>query len=539
MARLLFALRRRLSSTWQRPFGRAFLVYALYIIASSAWAPFGGLRFRQLLMEVPLFLAVCAVLTLGLGMRGKLLSASSSAVLLIFYASFDALYATMLRPMLFSDILDLVSVWALGGAMHLALIVFLLLFFGCALTSLITAWRISKPAQRRARALFATLLALLLGSGFYLGIPAEQPHTWKKWREARNDSSIRRYGRTVYMLVQRGRQRENLIRLSAQPASAVEGFFAPAPVQARNVYMVMMESLVDPRDLHGAVFDRDPLHHSLSPWLHNDRFDLVISSVFGGNTAQTEFELLSGTPAKRHYGGVEHNNFRGTPADGFVRALLGSYHSRATIASQPRFFNAERAYSGHGLQQRCFFAHCEDLVKPQPGDTRLHDEDLLRAALRIPSGPAPVFHYIKGYHGHVPLHRNHAIRPDRINLSGPLASEASAVDLSNQFFYRTAALGEFITGVYDADPDAIVLIASDHLPNVIRAPLLYQHSNFQVPALLLDRGERIDINGLLMWQLPHKILRLLADSQAPLPSEEKGAQQYAYVMRQALGFERD
>ncbi|HHO46968.1 MAG TPA: hypothetical protein ENN06_00675 [Desulfobacteraceae bacterium] len=82
------------------------------------------------------------------------------------------------------------------------------------------------------------------------------------------------------------------------------------------------------------------------------RGGLSISPVFGGATAQAEFELLCGVPAMRELSGVEFNVFTGADTPCLPNILGKSgYHAVATNGFRPDFFNSPNAYEGIGFDK--------------------------------------------------------------------------------------------------------------------------------------------------------------------------------------------
>lgn len=68
--------------------------------------------------------------------------------------------------------------------------------------------------------------------------------------------------------------------------------------------------------------------------LEGGKFSLVTSPVYGGRTAEAEFELLTGIQALTKVDSIEFNVMMGSPASGFVKKLTDSdYQAVATIAS--------------------------------------------------------------------------------------------------------------------------------------------------------------------------------------------------------------
>ena len=93
----------------------------------------------------------------------------------------------------------------------------------------------------------------------------------------------------------------------------------------------------------GLTFSQKPVHPDFEKIFKN-KGSLSISPVFGGGTAQAEFEVLSGVPAMEKLSGVEFDVFTGAETYGLPALLAkGGYHTMATNAYNPDFFNSINA----------------------------------------------------------------------------------------------------------------------------------------------------------------------------------------------------
>jgi phosphoglycerol transferase MdoB-like AlkP superfamily enzyme len=122
----------------------------------------------------------------------------------------------------------------------------------------------------------------------------------------------------------------------------------------RNVHLIMLESFLDPTLFQDAKFNRDPVHPEFKQ-LFGGKMGLSIAPVFGGATAQAEFEVLCGVPAFEKLSSVEFNVFTGSAVNctpGILQRL--GYRTVATNAYKPHFFNAQPAYKGMGFQEAYF-----------------------------------------------------------------------------------------------------------------------------------------------------------------------------------------
>jgi phosphoglycerol transferase MdoB-like AlkP superfamily enzyme len=132
----------------------------------------------------------------------------------------------------------------------------------------------------------------------------------------------------------------------------------------RNVYLVVLESWLDPTLFRGVTFSRDPRHPDFAE-LVGDSQGFSISPVFGGRTAQAEFEALCGVPALSQISFIEFNSFTGHPA-GCMPAILrqAGYTTYASNAYMPNYFNTIKAYTGIGSIRSTSLVNSPPVARP-------------------------------------------------------------------------------------------------------------------------------------------------------------------------------
>ena len=198
-------------------------------------------------------------------------------------------------------------------------------------------------------------------------------------------------------------------------------------------------------------------------------FSTAITPVYGGGTAQVEWEVLTGTQAKRAFGSTEFNLLTGKPLSSWVNHLNHHGYTRvATVASEPHFFNVIHAYQSIGLQKSYFI---QENAYPQatPGEQWLFDGDLLQQNLeKIQSWKKPYLNYVVGIYGHYAYNRNFDKRPDVV-----ACGNSEMARISNQFYYRTKALAHWVANIEEKDSNAVILAFGDHLPPILNKSIQY------------------------------------------------------------------
>jgi phosphoglycerol transferase MdoB-like AlkP superfamily enzyme len=244
----------------------------------------------------------------------------------------------------------------------------------------------------------------------------------------------------------------------------------------RNVHLVVLESFLDPTLFKKATFTRDPLHPDFRQ-LFDRKMGFSISPVFGGKTAQAEFEVLCGAPAFGEMTGVEFNSFTGAPAHCLPGLLeTAGYRTMASNAYNPAFFNAMNAYEGVGFGAMYFpreygEAAASYLTK---GDTTgemgymfdqpFFDQNLAFIAplLKDPEHK-PLFNYLMTVYGHFPHLLNKEKRPLVLKMRSAFKDQFLEWS-ANQLYYRSQAVADYVRRLVALDPNGLIILVSDHLP---------------------------------------------------------------------------
>ncbi len=271
----------------------------------------------------------------------------------------------------------------------------------------------------------------------------------------------------------------------------------------KNVYVVVMESFVDPTLFKGAAYTRDPVHADYRK-LFGDRPGFSVSPVFGGKTSQAEFEVLCGVPAFQELAGVEFNSFSGSPAYCLPGTLkLAGYRTVASNSFKPTFFNAVSAYEGIGFGEMYFPKEYNGNTGSylSTGDTTgemymfdgvLFDQNLrfIKDAIVDADAP-PLFNYVLTMYGHLPHVLNKDKRPNVLRLVSRFR-DPQLERVANQFFYRSQAVADYVKQLIEIDKNSLVIIVSDHLPP-LQGLLTYQKLRY-----LDNRAESIHLNRILI-----------------------------------------
>ncbi|MDD1606586.1 MAG: LTA synthase family protein [Methylococcaceae bacterium] len=245
----------------------------------------------------------------------------------------------------------------------------------------------------------------------------------------------------------------------------------------RNIHVILMESFFNPQ-LFAKISYSDAIYAKEFSAMLTNHENAVISPVFGGNTAQAEFEVLCGVPALHKYSSIEFNSFTGDDVFCIPRLLKSvGYRVVASNSYKPSFFNAVNAYKGIGFNEIYFPRQYApksntymDLVDKEKyifdGDLFEQNLAFVKSHLEQKDHP-PIFNYLLGMYGHLPFTMNENRHPIRLTAkAGKKVMNDEFQRAANQIFYRTQALANYIQKLTKLDPNSLIIIMGDHVPTL-------------------------------------------------------------------------
>lgn len=259
---------------------------------------------------------------------------------------------------------------------------------------------------------------------------------------------------------------------------------------SRNIHILVLESFLDPERFKGLKFVTPPAPPEFAAL--RKKMHVATSPVFGGGTAQAEFEILCGVPALELYTSAEFNMLDGakTPCLPNVLAEAG-YRTIATQSYKPDFFNSEKAYRSLGFEEINFptaFAGTRPTYLKYDNDKKedyIFDGDLLSQNFayveKVIAEGRPILNYVLGVYGHLP-HETDIVRfPPKVDIVG--VDRNSQTDLAiQQFYYRAGAVADYLQKLRKIDPQSLILVISDHLPPLDGGPRVYQKLGYTLTA---------------------------------------------------------
>jgi len=298
---------------------------------------------------------------------------------------------------------------------------------------------------------------------------------------------------------------------------------APGNFTPRNVHIVLLESFWDPTLLKEAGYNQDPLAPAFRRLWERAGFSHAMSPVYGGYTANAEFEILCGFPVIEDNVKFERQLLNDVPC---LPHLLAGYGYR-TLASHPNvpvFWNRINAYRRMGFQT---YWSKQDFLLDDMNREFLSDASLYRQVLEKIADPIdskqPLLNYIVTYFGHWNYPLNDS-RPNRITASSAV-KEVSGY--ANTMYYKSIELMIFLERLQARDPDSIIVLFGDHLPfmgenfagYVDSGVLASKRSDFSAdmfrfyvstPMVIIDgpRGP-VKTGNLAIYEIPALLLKLL------------------------------
>lgn len=314
------------------------------------------------------------------------------------------------------------------------------------------------------------------------------------------------------------------------------------PVNKRDIYIVVMESFINPLLLN-VKYEGDPLFPGIRKYLiDGSRFSHVISPVYGGGTAQAEFEILTGVPAFGMIDSIEFNALEGYRIESFINELRKyGYYAYATIGTKSWYYNSQKAYRSVGFDEVSFLDR-NSYFRKRKGDHFIFDGDLFKANIRLVREKLlkkkPFVDYILTMYGHLPYYRNTELRPDVVKA---IDAPDSINRIANQFYYRTKSLEWFINSIIKFDPASIILVVADHIPPVLENGIKYNLKNWNINiALFVIDGKPVDISGKHYYEIPWCLWDILREKHNSLcrrrVSERNLRNLYILLMGEGMGY---
>ena len=245
--------------------------------------------------------------------------------------------------------------------------------------------------------------------------------------------------------------------------------------------------------------------------------------MFGNRSSNAEFELLCGVPAIGGPSEVVFWRLAAAPLPCLPRRLaeLG-YASISLVPSAAEIFNAGEAYRAIGFDRSLFDRDLDmtDLDGQFLSAEATLEQHWSSIAPRLGAGPLLTYAFVNA--SHYPYARNEDRRPARFRNSG---APPIFIDYVNAVDHVGRALQRFVERLGAADPDALIVVLGDHAPPLGANLLGYRQGGrisadepfplrraalYEVPLIVLDRGDLVPVGRLPTYQIPYLLLDRLS-----------------------------
>jgi phosphoglycerol transferase MdoB-like AlkP superfamily enzyme len=551
------------------------LVLLVYIGALKKFdsvSAFGYSERRSLLLEAPLAILIYYAF-FSIFKKGKLRYVSAGLPVLLYYGIFDIYYrafGSMFKFVAAKQLPELLA--TLNPAGSFAIIAGFIAVIG------LLAYHSDFRAARKEMAVVGALLGLGVlvlefSPSWYLSSMRQLDMTVVPAPDTANVTNNGRMVMTLYWEAKRSAAVRSLKSHLNSPEfrgyiDRTIGYLRQSPRKS-NVHLVILESFFDPSLLSNVKLSKSPLHPRFTK-LFGERGGLSMSPVFGGRSAQAEFEVLCGVPAFAEFDDIEFKVFGGGQIWSLPKVLeAAGYRTMVTNAFKPFVFNADVAYRGLRFQNVSFpkeYAAGRDTYfirgELQKNEDFMFDGDLLQKNLTkvrslISKNPGqPLFNYVVSLYGHYPFWIDFAKRPRIIEVQAPPVVDADMLErLVNQIYYRTEAIAEYVEGLEAIDPDSLIIFVGDHLPNLERmAEMKHGKDAYRLLGYLggredgykysaiyaLWRGKPVEVGKMGHFDIYEMILNYLTNNEyckreGCFGDREKYHQRYIDIMAQAVG----
>lgn len=230
-----------------------------------------------------------------------------------------------------------------------------------------------------------------------------------------------------------------------------------------NVIVIMSESFWDATQLKGVKFDRDIVGN-----VRKDIKGYTVSPVFGGGTANVEFEALTGLSNYFNNPGViPYNVYLRRPTPSIANVFnKNDYDTIAIHPNDKTFYNRDKVYKYMGFNR---FIDIEGFNKEKDfKGTNIADEKLMDMILsQLSSGDNPKFIFAVTMQNHDPYLNEYSKL--EVNTSSKQLNEAEMSILSNYasgIYDADRAYEKLINSLKSSDKPTLVYYFGDHLPRL-------------------------------------------------------------------------
>ena len=534
------------SSSWAflvapKPLAFRCVGFLLFLIAYTLIAEcFGGLpsELPAWRMEIPLLLYVYFYFTM-ITRPSPWRSLTAALPIVLIYVVFDIYHVLFGRLLRIIEVIDLPEMFLVMPILNS---IVLILAIGLPLAIFVRAvqWNRVRPLVWGAVPLLALVVAMEGFPAFFMTVFERTHEPIDMMSDAKNAGVNGRISMALYnearriSALEKTRAYRDNSRFLSEFGDMVDR--VKDVERKHNVHLIVLESFLDPNLLRNARFSRNPEHPAFEAIFH-DKGGFSVSPVFGGSTAQAEFEVLCGVPAMRELSGIEFDVFTGSQTLCLPNILKqAGYHTMAANAFLPDFFNSTKGYEGVGFEKIYYPVEYAPKVETylRVGDTSdeefMYDGDLFSQNLAFVSDwltqnpDRPLLNYIMTIYGHTPHMINLDKRPRAVEIMGMGAFRDDQLERAvNQYYYRTEVIAAYVKELMRIDPGSIIILVSDHLPSLTYGPNTYKDLQYLGNTedsihlnriYIVENGRAVRYDTIHHYDVPRLILNYVTQAKS-------------------------
>jgi phosphoglycerol transferase MdoB-like AlkP superfamily enzyme len=289
-----------------------------------------------------------------------------------------------------------------------------------------------------------------------------------------------------------------------------------------NVYVILAESFWDSSGMLDISNAQLMAPEFMNLWRQSGQRNFL-TPTFGGGTANVEFEILCGIPARAVTKGVVFQVALSHSIPCLPQVLADAgYHTYAFHPFNAGFYNRVNAYRLLGFEK--YFSIKDYKPDATAGDF-VADQQFLKESIRRArenSGGQPFFAYMLTFAGHWP----YAWLPELYTKSIHLNGKHDKPDLEiverhlNINLITSSILAQTIAEIKKEDPTSLIVVAGDHLPGLVNSLLLDVSEQditdwrfFRTPLIIIGEKVIAAPAEVPAYYLPREILSRLEISQ--------------------------
>jgi len=293
-----------------------------------------------------------------------------------------------------------------------------------------------------------------------------------------------------------------------------------------NIIIIMNEAFWDPTVLPNLSFSQDPIPF-FRGLRNNNIAGTMISPVFGGSTANVEFELLTGlSTAFLPIGSIAYQHYIEEPIPSLPRTLKdNNYMTTAIHPYHDWFYERDQVYSFLGFDK---FFHLDDFRQAEVRGEYIADLEVSRKIIeQIDSTDQPQLIFAVTMQNHGPYPDNRYANTS-IDVAGDISPEGIRMLEVYAEGLKDAdkSLELLIDHLTKLDKPTVIVFLGDHLPYLGKEYLVYHQTDFiegNETRWSTEDTIRMKSVPLMIWSNYDNNFKELSDGTSPVSASFLGS----------------